>query len=186
MQDHELIALYFARDEQAIVQTDETYGRYCRSIASRIVQNVQDVSECVSDAYLVAWNSIPPKHPENFRTYIGKLTRNSSINRYKHDQAKKRGGDRVSIALEELSDCVSHDDTVEALFDKTVLADAIGAFLRKQDHLRRVLFIRRYFYLDSVSELAALYRMPKNTVASHLYRMRQDLKTYLEAEGIVV
>ncbi len=186
MQDHELIALYFARDEQAIAQTDVKYGRYCRSIALRILQNLQDASECVSDAYLSAWNSIPPKHPENFRTYLGKLTRNFSLNRYKHDQTKKRGGDRVRIALEELSDCVSDTDTVEEHFDKTVLADAIADFLHKQDQLRRVLFIRRYFCLDSVSELAVLYRMSKNTVASHLYRMRQDLKTYLEGEGIVV
>ena len=186
MQDEKILQLYFDRNELAIRVTDETYGRYCTSIALHILSDLQDAGECVNDAYLGAWNSIPPKCPENLRTYLGKLTRNCSLNRWKHDKAKKRGGDTVQQALEELSDCIAANDTVEQLFDQTILANAISEFLKSQDQLRRVLFVRRYFYLDPIRELAKRYNLRENTVASHLHRMRRNLKTYLEGEGIVL
>lgn len=184
MKDNEIIALYWNRDEAAITATADTYGSYCHSIAYRILSNHQDAEECTNDTWLNAWNSIPPYRPERLATYLGKLTRNLSLNRYKHLTAQKRGNGQVELALSELEGCIPAQTDLAQITDEIVLVNAIEAFLRAQSRTERNIFIGRYWYLYSIRELADAYRISQSKVVSLLYRMRNKLKLQLEKEGI--
>lgn len=184
MKDNEIIELYWNRDEAAITATADTYGNYCYSIAYNILCNNEDAEECVNDTWLNAWKSIPPQRPNRLSTYLGKITRNLSLNRYKLLTAQKRGKGQVEIALSELEGCVPAQTDMDQIADEMVLVSAIEDFLFAQPRTERNIFVGRYWYLYSIRDLAVAYHMSKSKVASLLYRMRMKLKLHLEKEGI--
>ena len=185
MEDKEIINLYFARSEQAIAETERKYGTYCRGIAYRILESHDDSKECVNDAYLRVWNAIPPQRPNSFRAFIGRITRNLALGRYRADHAKKRGGGSVEIALEELQEAVPCLSPEEAV-DRAVLVQLIEAFLEDLTPQARAFFLRRYWYFSSISEIAADYRVGVSKVKVSLLRSRNALKARLEKEGVQV
>ena len=185
MDDAKIIALYEARDEKAIAETQRKYGGYCRYIAERILASKQDAEECVNDAYHKAWNTIPPQRPESLASSIGMLTRQLSFNRYKENHRQKRGGGEVPLILEELQECIADKDNVPNA-DDIALRDAMNAFLSKLPQRTRMVFMRRYWYADEVSTIAADYGMSEGHVGVLLYRTRKKLKEYLEKEEIYV
>ena len=185
MDDKELIGLYFSRNEQAIEETERKYGPYCRAIAYHILENQDDSRECVNDTYLRVWNAIPPEKPTSFRAFIGKITRNLALGRYRADRAKKRGGGRLEVALEELREAAVCLPPDEAIYE-TELVKLIDAFLEDLAPQARVYFVRRYWYLNSVKEIAAAYHVSVSAVKMSLLRSRNALKARLEKEGVSV
>ena len=183
MDDHSIIQLYWDRDDQAIRITSEKYGPYCRSIAKNILNNEEDAEECVNDTYLNAWNAMPTHWPAQLSTFLGKITRNLSFNKYKHNHAEKRGGGEITLVLEELTDCVSGVDSVEQIIDRQELARAIDTFVKGLSTEKRDIFVRRYWYADSVSEIAKDYGMFQGSVSKMLERTRKQLKAYLTERG---
>ncbi len=176
MRDSEIVELYFARDEQAIVETDKAYGSYCQSIAGQILGNPADIEECVNDTWLRTWQSIPPKRPDSLKLFLGKITRNLAISRYRASHRKKRA--HIEIALSELEACIPmpEDSTPE-------LRMLLDNFLGTLDNLERRLFVGRYWYAYTPEALAAAYGMTRNAVNLRIMRTREKLKNYLEKEG---
>ncbi len=183
MDDNGIIQLYWDRNNQAISATSEKYGHYCKAIAKNILNNEEDAEECVNDTYLNAWNSMPTHWPKQLATFLGKITRNLSFNKYKRDHAEKRGGGEISLVLDELTDCVSDVDNVEQIIDRQELAKAISSFVRSIPIERRNMFVRRYWYADPVSDIAQDYGMLQGTVSKTLERTRKQLKEYLTERG---
>lgn len=186
MEDAQIVELYWNRDETAIAATSERYGNYCYSIAYHILQCSEDAKECVNDTYWKVWQSIPPQRPSRLATYLGKITRNLSLDRLKQLNAQKRGKGQVELALQELESCIPSADDMDQIADEIVLSDTINQFLRAQPRTERNIFVGRYWHLYSISDLAQAYGMRESKVASLLFRMRQKLKHYLEKEGICV
>ena len=184
MKDTEIIELYWNRDEAAITASADTYGNYCYSIAYNILSNNEDAEECVNDTWLNAWKSIPPQRPNRLSTYLGKITRNLSLNRYKLLTAQKRGKGQVELALSELEGCIPVQGDMDQITDEMVLVNAIETFLCAQPRTERNIFIGRYWYLYPIRDLAGAYRMSESKVVSMLHRMRTKLKLHLEKEGI--
>ena len=184
-EDQEIVELYWRRDESAIRETDIKYGRLCHYIAYHILSSDQDCEECVSDTYFAVWNAIPPKRPERFPAYLGRITRNLALNRFDYLTAEKRNV-HVICSLEELEECVSGGESLDSELTRRQTELAISDFLWKQEEEKRNIFIRRYWYLTPVKELARTYRMSEGKVASMLFRMRRELKEHLEKEGIVL
>lgn len=184
MDDRRIIELFFARSEQAVQTLSEKYGKLCRTVARGILADPRDAEECENDTWMRVWNSIPPDCPEHLGAYVGRIARNLAINRLKFDSRKKRGGELESIHAE-LHDCVPDAHNVEAAADDTVLL-CIRRFLEYQNPRDRALFLRRYFYLESVQELAAPFGMTASAVSTCLGRMRAKLKLELEKEGITL
>lgn len=185
MKDIDIIKLYFARSEKAIDETNVKYGAYCKCIAYNILCNQQDSEECVNDTYLRAWNSIPPKEPSNLRTYLGRITRGLAINRYKLYSAEKRGGSTADIVFSELEGCIPSQMRVEDSLDEKLLLKSIEDFLRRQSTEKRNIFLRRYWYCSSISDIARDFSVSESKVASILYRQRMKLKEHLESEELI-
>lgn len=183
MDDTGIIQLYWDRDQNAITETAAKYGNYCTSIAKNILGNQEDTEECVNDTYMNAWNSIPPHRPNILSAFLGKITRNLSFNRYKHNHAGKRGGGEISAVLDELSGCVSGKDNVEQEIEYKELVKAIDSFLDTLPPEKRSIFICRYWYTDSISEIAKQFHMRENTVSMTLHRIRAKLQKYLMERG---
>ena len=186
MEDKSIIQLYWDRNDQAIKATVDKYGHYCKSIARNILNSEEDAEECVNDTYLNAWNAMPTHWPEQLATFLGKITRNLSFNRYKHNHAQKRGSGEIALVLEELTDCISGVDNVEQIVDRQELIKDINSFVRSLPTEKRNLFVRRYWYADSVSFLAKEYGMLPGTVSKTLERTRKQLKTYLTERGFEI
>ncbi len=183
MDDNGIIQLYWDRNDQAISLTSEKYGHYCKSIAKNILNNEEDAEECVNDTYLNAWNSMPTHWPEQLATFLGKITRNLSFNKYKRNHTEKRGGGEITLVLDELTDCVSDIDNVEQIIDRQELAKAISSFVKSLSIEKRNIFVRRYWYADPVSDIASDYGMLQGTVSKTLERTRKKLKAYLIERG---
>ena len=183
MDDRKIIQLYWDRDERAIAVTADKYGNYCTTIAKNILGNKEDAEECVNDTYLKTWDSIPPHRPELLSAFLGKITRNLSFNRYKRNTAEKRGGGELSLVLEELSELVSGKDDVEHEINAKEIIGAINAFLDTLSPEKRKIFVSRYWYTDSVSDIAAEYGMKESAVSMTLNRIRQKLHGYLSERG---
>lgn len=179
MDDIKIVQLYWERDQNAITETEIKYGNYCTSIAINILGNNEDAEECVNDTYMNAWNSMPPHRPTMLSTFLGKITRNLSFNRYKHNYADKRGGSEISAVLDELSECVSGNSNVEQEIEYKELVKAIDSFLDTLSPEKRSIFVCRYWYTDSISEIAKQFHMRENTVSMTLNRIRLKLKNYL-------
>ena len=154
MQDNEIIELYWNRDESAIAATAKSYGNYCYAIAHRILQTPEDAQECVNDTYWKAWQSIPPQRPNPLATYLGKITRNLSLDRLKRLNAQKRGKGQAELALQELEGCIPTANGLDQIVDEIVLTNAINHFLRQQPRLERNIFVGRYWHLYSIADLA--------------------------------
>jgi len=184
MDDTRIIDLYWMRSESAISETAKKYGSYCRSIAFRILHNDQDSEECVNDTWLGAWNAIPPKRPAVLSTFLGRITRNLSLNRWKQYSAEKRGSGEMTVALEELKESVPAPDGVAAL-DDMVLTESINRFVGALPPEQRKIFVQRYWYLCSIREIANNCGVSANKVKVTLFRTRQALREVLLKEGVM-
>ncbi len=185
MEDCDIIALFEARDERAIRESAEKYGRYCHSLAYRIVCDARDAEECVSDTWLHAWDSIPPQKPSSLKLYLAKLVRNVALNRYQEKKRQKRGGNLVLEPLEELAEVVSGTSDIDTEFRRLALKDAMDRFLRGLSQEDRGIFLRRYFFAESHEEIAKRFHVKETAVRVKLSRTRQKLKVFLEKEGLL-
>lgn len=186
MDDERIVGLYFERDEDAIAQTSIKYGKYCFSIALGILRSREDSEECVNDVYVGAWNAIPPHLPNSLSAFLGKLTRRISLKRLRSMTAEKRGGGEYALALDELSECVPDRFCVEHEAEAHELAAHLSDYLRALPDTERRIFIRRYFFMRSVDELAREFGFSKSKVKSMLYRTRHKLRNALIKEGDIV
>jgi RNA polymerase sigma factor (sigma-70 family) len=186
MDDNKILDLYWERSEAAITETASKYSKYCHYISYNILHNDKDADECVNDTYLNAWNSIPPKRPTCLSTYLGKITRNISLNRLKQYNAKKRSFGQTELVLSELENCIPAVQSVEQATDEKILIESINGFLYALPKIKREVFVRRYWYLSSIKDIAEQYGMSESKVASMLFRSRNELKLYLEKEGIII
>ena len=182
MEDQNIIALFFDRSEQAIVETDKKYGGLCYSIAYHILDNREDSEECVSDTYLAAWKTIPPRRPSVLSAFLSKMTRHISIDRWRRVNAKKRGGGQMLLALEELGDCVG-SQTMESELTRRELTRILNDFLSSLSETERNVFLCRYRYLDSTETISQASGFSQSKVTSMLHRLRGRLHKRLSEEG---
>lgn len=185
MEDKCIIDLYWRRSETAIAETASKYGSYCYTIAYNILTNREDAEESVSDTYLTAWNVMPPHRPGILSSFLGKITRRISLNRWKSRSAYKRGGGEVPVALEELEQCVADPLDVETRYARKEVAKAINQFLDTLPETERNLFLRRYWGLDKVEDIADSFGFSQSKTASMLHRIRGKLRKHLEKEGLL-
>lgn len=183
MDDSKIIELYFSRDESAIVYTQNKYGGYCYKIAHNILSDDEDSKECVNDTYLTAWKSIPPAQPKLLSAFLGKITRNLSLKKYRDKKAKKRGGGNIDLIFDELNDCIPDKNSVLDAVDANELSLIIDSFLRNLPKEERCLFLRRYWYFDSVDTLSKTFELTVGQVKMRLLRIRKKLLLKLEKEG---
>ena len=184
MEDSKIIDLYFERSQVAVRETHEKYGHYCHSIAYNVLYSDEDAEECVNDTYLKAWQSIPPHRPLRLGAFLGKITRNLALDRYDAKAAKRRNGG-IELALEEISECVP--DTIgESESEGKALSDAINSFLASLPKRTRIIFMQRYWYLSSISEISASLGISESNVKVILMRTRRKFKEHLEKEEIFI
>lgn len=184
IEDREIVALFFKRDEAAIAETEKKYAGYCRSIAYNILYSKEDAEECVNDTWVNAWNSIPPHSPTVLSTYLGKLTRFISIKKWRDSRRQKRGGGEISLAYEELAECIESGADVADELETKELADSINSFLNELDETAQRIFVCRYWYFDSIASIGEQFGFSKSKVKSILYRTRKKLSAYLQKEGV--
>lgn len=183
MTDEKIIQLYFNRDEKAIEETSIKYGSYCYKIANNILRNRQDSEECLNDTWMQTWDSIPPTHPVHFNLFLAKIVRNLSFNKYRNKYTQKRGRGEIALVLEELEECLAGHSDVEALYIVEELQETINTFVRALPEREGYVFIRRYFYSDSIKDISVRYRMSENNIRVMLNRTRNKLRDRLEKEG---
>lgn len=183
MEDTQIVALYKQRDESAIKNTEEKYGRYLLKIAMNILADFEDSKESVNDTYLKAWNSIPPHLPRVLSTFLGKITRQTSIDIYRKRTSQKRQGTQYALSLAELEECIPAGGGPEQEFDENLLAETINNFLRSLPEDTCHLFIGRYYFADPLREVATYCNMSESKAKSLLHRTRLHLKEHLEKEG---
>lgn len=183
LNDQEIIELYESRSEQAIAATDQKYGAYLHSIARGITGSEQDAQECVNDTYLRAWNSIPPA-PARLGAYLARIARNIALDAVSRKSAQRRGGGELTLMLSELED--SLPDTAGQPSDQGEISAVMDSFLRELEPRERAVFIRRYFYADSVADIAKAAGLSYRAVTSMLHRTRKKLRARLQKEGIIV
>ena len=183
MEDERIIRLYWKRDENAIRETHIKYGKYCYSIAYNILRSHEDSDECVNDTWHGAWNAMPPEKPNKLQCFLARITRNTAIDRYRHDSAQKRVAEAESL-INEYWECIP-DETV-SIEDELVLKQAINGFLASLDTKTRVIFMRRYWYAMSIKDIADGMRLSENNISLILHRTRNKFKDYLTKEGIFV
>ncbi len=186
MQDKDIIDLYFARNEQAIAESSNKYGYYCTSIAQNILHNMQDAEECVNDTWLRAWNSIPPAKPDHLQLYLGGITRHISLDRFRRQNAAKRGGGEIVLAIDEMHDVVAADADLATEIADREFSEIFNRFLWSLPKRDCNIFIRRYYYLDPIPLIAKRYGLSVSNVQKILSRTRQKLREYLEKEGYAV
>ena len=184
MDDQAIIDLYWDRSEEAIVQTDKKYGKYCFTIANRILENPDDSEECVSDTYMSAWNRMPPVRPQILSVFLGKITRNISVSRWRKQSAVKRGGGTVAVALEELEACTPSSWDVTQEMERKELEARLRDFCGGLPVQERIVFLKRYWYAESLGEIAAETGLSQSAVKSSLYRSRKKLGAVLKKEGL--
>lgn len=180
MDDNAIIELFWQRSEDALTECKAKFGGLCRMIANNILHNDSDADECVNDTLLRVWNAIPPARPSLLKTFLGKITRNLALDRYEAAHAQKRGGGNVDRALEELAEIPVHEEIRD-----DELTQAINAFLHSELAENTDIFLKRYWYLQSIKEIAAEYGYSESKTASLLFRMRGRLKEKLESEGFM-
>ena len=186
MEDREIVELYWKRNEKAITESEIKYGRYCFSIANRILRSREDSEECVNDTYVRAWNSIPPKKPEKLSVFLGKITRNLALDMLDRLNAQKRGGREISLVLDEIAECVSSVNTTEKEFDNLTLTEHLNSFLKTLTTENRKIFMQRYWYIMSIKDIAKENSFTESKVKMSLMRTRENLKIFLEKEGVEI
>jgi RNA polymerase sigma-70 factor (ECF subfamily) len=183
MLDRDIVALYWKRSQEAIAETQKKYGNYCLSIARNILPFLEDAQECVNDTYLAAWDAMPPHKPKILSTFLGKLTRRISIDRWRSLSAQKRGGDTVTLALEELGECIASDSDPHKKVEDKELAETISRFLLDQPKLERKAFVRRYYDLATLEAICKELNLTPGKLRAMLARTRVKLRDYLVEEG---
>lgn len=183
MEDDRIIELYLRRIQQSIIETKKKYGAYCRVIARNILSDYLDVEECENDTYLALWNTIPPNIPKNFKVFLGRIARNIALDKYSYNTARKRNRE-FEVILTELEECLASSSTVEKEYEEGEIARLISQFLYDLDDKSRNLFIRRYWYSDSIADLSKQFNMGQSGVKSALFRVRNKLRIYLEKQGV--
>ena len=186
MDDSRIVALYFDRADSALAETAAKYGRYLTAIAANILPDRRDAEEAVNDAYMAAWSSIPPHAPENLGTYLAKLTRRAAMKRWRASTAQKRGGGETALVLEELAGCVPGGTDPAALLEAGALAEALNRFLAALPDTERQVFLRRYWYVEPIGQIALRFGFSQSKVKSMLHRTRQKLAGHLKKEGIEI
>lgn len=186
MKDTEILDLYFARDEQAIAETQSKFGSYCFSIAFHVLHDQEDADECVNDTWMRAWNSIPPNRPDRLNIFLGTITRNLSFDRWKRKKAQKRGNGEMDLELEELAECIPSGSNTEEQVEAKELQRLINEFLKTLSERDCNVFLRRYWYAEEYAEIAKRYGLNLNSVKTSLFRTRGKLKAFLEGQGITV
>ena len=184
MKDEEIIELYWKRSQEAIPATTQKYGNYLTQIAYRILMNVQDAEECLNDTCFHAWKHIPPERPNYLKVFLGTITRNLALDRYKQMRAKKRVPTEMTVLLSELEGIIPAAKDVQQELEEKELAVHISNFLRKQPKEKRNIFIRRYWYCEDIKTLAKRFGCSESKIKASLFRSREQLKVYLEKEGI--
>lgn len=186
MEDREIIDLYWKRSESAIHESDKKYGKYCYYIAHNILKNNEDSEECVNDTYTKAWNSIPPNKPQKLSVFLGKITRNLALDILEKNSAKKRGGNISSLVLDELQECIPSPDSTENEVDASELTENLNSFLKTLSSENRKIFLQRYWYLMPIKEIAKENAFTESKVKMSLMRTRENLKIFLEKEGVQI
>lgn len=186
MEDQRIVELYWQRDESAVRETDAVYGAMLLGIAHRVLNDSEESEETVNDTYLKAWNTIPPHRPFRLGAFLSKITRELAIDRYRRRKAEKRAASEYALSLEELSECISGGETPEETLDADQLAGVIGAYLSTLKPTARQAFLRRYFYADSLQDIADGLGVRLSWVKTTLYRTRAGLREHLEKEGYSV
>ncbi len=184
MEDKNIVALYLERSEKAISTTSQKYGRYCEAIAYNLLGNHEEAEQCINDALLDVWNSIPPNNPNNLRVYIGRIVRNNALNIIRGMTVKKRGGKTIDAVLDELSD-ISSEYSVEAVAERHETLEAVNDFLKSLPNKKRDVFVLRYWYCCNVSEISASTGLTESNVYNILKRERKKLLEYLEKRGVL-
>lgn len=184
MEDRDLINLYWNRSEKAIFETDKKYRNYCSKIAYNILYSPEDSEECLNDTYLNVWNSIPNDRPDIFSAYLGKITRNLAINIYNRKRTQKRGSGQVEIILDELENILASKATIESEIESKDITAALNNFLYSLEKEDRIIFVRRYWYVDSIKDISKTTGYSQSKIKSNLFRSRNKLKTYLQKEEI--
>ena len=185
MEDQRIVELYWQRSEQALRETQSKYADYCYAIAYNILGNREDSEESVNDTYLDAWNSMPPHRPIFLSTFLGKITRRISIDKLRRRNAEKRGGGTLTLALEELEECLSTRDDLQKELEIQILSDAINRFLEALSDTERRVFLCRYWYVDSIESIAEQFGFSQSKVKSMLLRTREKLKKQLQKEELL-
>ena len=185
MDDQSIVSLFWARTDRAIAETQVKYGPYCTRIARNILSDSGDSEETVSDTWLAAWNAIPPDRPASLAPYLGRITRNLALNRLKARQADKRGGGALPLSLQELEECIPAFSRLEEGVEARELGEQIGEFLRREPGEARKIFVLRYFYCESVSDIAKSLGCTQSKVKSALARTRDRLRRFLQEEGLL-
>lgn len=183
MEDAKIIELLWHRSEEGLSELSKKYGKTLFRVAENILGSRSDAEECVNDAYLACWNTIPPENPKELLAYACRIVRNVSLSRHRKNAAKKRRGTGYDRALDELESSLASDESVEAALSGDELSRCINAFLGRLDESTRVMFVRRYYYSDSVSDIAKAMRMSGRAVSVRLFRVREKLREYLKKEG---
>ena len=183
--DEKIIEMFFERSEQGIRELDMKYGKICHNLSYNIVNNRQDAEECVNDAYLGAWNAIPPVRPNPLLSYIVKIVRNISLKIYWRKEATKRSG-HYTIALEEIEGCIADTKTVEDEIEARELARIIEEFLDTLTLENRVIFMRRYWFADSYKDIAEFVGLTEKNISVRLTRIREKMKQYLIEREVFV
>jgi len=186
LKDTEIMELYWERDERAITETQNSYGRYCYSIAYNILHNREDSDECVNDTWLRAWNAMPPQKPNHLQLFLGTITRNLSFDVWKRKKAAKRGNGELELALDELMECVPAGKSTEELVEAAELSRLINVFVKSLPERECNVFLRRYWYVEDCGEIAKRYDMKVNTVKTTLFRVRRKLQEYLQQQGMML
>lgn len=184
MEDIQIVELYWERNQLAITESMVKYGTMLKRISLSVLSNHEDSEECVNDTYMKAWNTMPPQKPNSLSAYLGRITRNVSINRWHARHTQKRGG--VSVLLSELSDCIPSCQTIETELEASELTAIITRWLYSLPQDDRVLFLRRYWFGESLGELAKECFTTSNKLAGRMYRLRKKLQTTLEREGVLL
>ena len=185
MEDIEIVELYWQRDESALSETDMKYRGYLMRIATNVLNNAEDVQETVNDTYLKAWNAIPPHRPSLLSTFLGKITRQLSIDKLRTKTREKRGGGEYQLSLDELCDCAGREDAAEA-FETAELAKAISAYLRGISREKRAVFVWRYYFCEPLKDISERLGESESKIKSMLHRIRNGLKQHLESEGFEI
>jgi len=185
MDDKQIVALYWARNEDALTQTAAKYGRYCFSIAYHILSSREDADESVNDTYMSAWNQIPPHEPSVLSAFLGKITRRISLNRWRNQNRKKRGGGEVILALEELHECISDGSDVAHRAEQKEVTCAVISFLDTLSETERDIFVCRYWYLADIKKISKAFGFTESKVKSMLHRTRIKLRAHLKEEELI-
>ncbi|MGL6106969.1 RNA polymerase sigma factor [Romboutsia sp.] len=185
MEDYKIIDLFWERSQLAVEEINRKYGKLLKTIAINITNNNEDSKEIMNDTYLVAWNNMPDERPKNLSAYICKITRNLALKKYQYKSAKKRNFN-IEVAFEELENCISSYGGIDEKLAYDEIGNIISNFLRKLTYEQRNIFLRRYWFLDSISDISNRFEISESKVKSSLYRSRKGLEKYLKNEGVIL